>query len=305
MTESIAVIGSSNVDMIMKMPALPERGETITADTFLQTFGGKGANAAVAAARAGVETLFVNAVGNDPYAEVMVENFRADGIDCSHIYRFDDVPSGHALVMIDRGGMNYLSVAPGANRKITPELLRKIPIANYPIWMVQNEIPQETIRYVLNEAKGENNRVLWNFAPAIEMNDPPLRPCDILVLNESEAFRLSGQRVTEVDSARAAAKTLRSRGANDVVVTLGENGLIYEGGTGALTVPAFAVEVEDTTAAGDCFCGALACALAEGRDWPDALRFASAASAITVTRLGAQPSIPKRDAIDAFLRDNS
>lgn len=304
MKHDIAVIGSSNIDLIMKMKRLPEKGETVTNADFMQTFGGKGANQAVAAARAGSRVLFVNAVGDDAYSETMLANFAQDGIDLTHILHCKGLPSGHALVMIGESGMNYLSVAPGANALLTPEVIkdRLEAIRAVPIWVIQCEIPEESLRYLLTEAKTEANRILWNFAPAIEMENPPLAQCDILVVNEVEAFQLSGEKVGNVDDALKAANALRAKGVTEVVLTLGAEGAVYVGPDGHEHIPGYSVKVEDTTAAGDTFCGALACALAEGRPWKEVLGFANAAAALSVTKLGAQASVPRREAIETFLQ---
>lgn len=300
----VAVIGSSNVDLVMKMARLPEKGETVTNASYLQTFGGKGANQAVAAARAGAQTLFINAVGDDPYAKEMVANFEADGIDCSCLLHLAGVPSGHALCMIGEEGKNYLSVAPGANAMLSPERLAAAldRFRDVPVWLVQCEIPTESLRYLLEEARTEKQRVVWNFAPAIDMPEPPLAACDVLIVNEIEAQQLSGVTVLDPASVREAARALRARGVNDVIITLGAQGLYYDGTDGIHRIPGQSVEVVDTVGAGDTFCGALAAALAENRPWSEALVFAAAAAHLSVGRLGAQPSIPRREEIAAFLQ---
>jgi len=303
MKPDIAVIGSSNIDLIMKMPRLPTIGETVTGAEFMQTFGGKGANQAVAAVRSGSNVLFVNAVGQDAYTEKMLENFEADGLDLSAIHQCEGMPSGHALVMIGENGMNYLSVAPGANAKLTPDILadRIEALRQCPIWMLQCEIPQDSLRYLLTEARIPENRVIWNYAPAIDMPDPPLNAADILVVNEVEAGQLTGVSVSDAHSAGEAMKALRERGVAEVVLTLGSEGARYLGPEGSISVNGFKVPVVDTTAAGDTFCGAMATALGEGKSWKEVLDFANAAAALTVQGLGAQSSIPQRTAINSFL----
>ncbi len=169
MSEKIVVIGSLNVDLIMKMDRLPEKGETITDADFVQTYGGKGANQAVAAARAGGEVVFVNCVGEDAYTPQMLRNFRDDGIDTQYVFSESGIASGHALVMIGDGGNNYLSVAPGANYRLTPEKLTVDAPEVFDqaaLVMMQYEIPADTIRFVLDQAQERQIPVLWNFAPA-------------------------------------------------------------------------------------------------------------------------------------------
>lgn len=302
----IAVIGSSNVDLVMKMPRLPERGETITGAHFLQTFGGKGANQAVACARAGATTLFINAVGEDPYVETMLENFERDGIDCSWIARVQGCSSGHALCMIGEGGSNYLSVASGANERLTSEWLERCSEAlrRIPIWLLQNEIPNASNTFLLNTVRTDQNRIIWNYAPFVQADGLPLAACHVLIVNEIEASQLSGVAVLDRASAESAGEALRSKGVANVIVTLGAAGCVYVGAGGCLFQPVFDVEAVDTVAAGDTFCGSLACGLGEGMEWKAAMRFATAAASLAVTRLGAQPSIPKREEIDGFLRQH-
>lgn len=305
MSNKIAVIGSSNIDLVMKMERLPEKGETVTNATFMQTFGGKGANQAVATVRSGGNVLFVTAAGDDAYTAKMLENFKQDGLDLTALHRCEGTPSGHALVMIGQNGMNYLSVAPEANARLTPDVLRKRAdvLRGIPLWILQCEIPVESLRFLLTELKTIQNRVIWNFAPAIAMADPPLDSADILVVNEVEAGQLSGVEVVDKISARRAMAALRQSGVQEVVLTIGAQGALYSGPDQELEVPGYIVEVVDTTAAGDTFCGAMATALSEGKPWHEALDFANAAAAISVTTLGAQSSIPRRRHIDAFLAE--
>jgi ribokinase len=300
---AIAVIGSSNIDLIMKMERLPEKGETVTNAAFRQTFGGKGANQAVAAARCGATVRFVSAVGDDAYTEKMLDNFRKDDIDLSAILRCEAIPSGHALVMIGENGMNYLSVAPEANARLSPDVLaqRADALRSIPCWILQCEIPPPSLRFLLTQLKTPRNRVIWNFAPAIAMDDPPLAAADILVVNDVEAGQLSGIEVIDKASGQQAMAALRQAGVREVVLTLGASGALYAGPDQQLEIPAYKVDVVDTTAAGDTFCGAMAAALSEGRPWPDTLAFANAAAALSVSVLGAQSSIPRRRDVDALL----
>ncbi|MBN1249569.1 MAG: ribokinase [Anaerolineae bacterium] len=308
MPKPIVVIGSSNVDFIMKMDHLPARDETVTNATFMQTFGGKGANQAVAAARAGGDVIFVNCVGDDPYAEPMVAGFRESGIRTDHIFHETGVACGAALVMIGEGGHNYLSVAPGANARLTPERIEGLRgvLAGAAYVLMQFEIPAETIARTLEIAAEAGVPVVWNYAPANPFDVAQLDKVAIIVVNEPEATALSGVTVTDRASTELAALKLREMGAGIAIVTLGEGGSVIAApdGPGRTThVPAFPVEALDTTAAGDTYCGCLCAALAEGRPLEEAVRFASAAGALCVQRLGAQPSEPWRNEIDAFLAE--
>jgi len=305
MSKPIIVIGSSNVDFIMKMDHLPARDETVTDAEFMQTFGGKGANQAVAAARAGGNVIFVNCVGDDPNAERMVTGFRESGMCTDYIYRETGVASGAALVMIGEGGHNYLSVAPGANARLTPERVEAVRhvIAGAAYVLMQAEIPLESIERALEIAAEAGVPVVWNTAPVKPFDVAQLTKVSIVVVNEPEATALTGIRVMDRASAEAAALRLREMGAGTAIVTLGEGGSVFatRDAPGVAHVPAFPVKAIDTTAAGDTYCGCLVVALAEGKALPEALRFASAAGALCVQRLGAQPSEPWRQEIEAFL----
>lgn len=302
----IVVIGSSNVDLLMKMDHLPEKGETVTDAEFFQVYGGKGANQAVAAARAGGNVAFVNCVGEDAYTPQMVQNYKNDGIDTRYVFQEKGIASGHALIMIGGEGMNYLSVAPGANYKLTPQKINEaMPVIDEAAMIVmQYEIPQETIKYVIDLANRKGIPVLWNCAPARAFDLSYIPKINILVLNEVEAGFLAEMPVeNEIDAEKAAQKLVDS-GVEKVIITLGSKGAFVVTKTEKVSVPAFKVEAVDTTAAGDTFCGAFAVALVEGKSLKDALQFASAAAAISVTRIGAQPSAPTRDEIDAFIQQS-
>ena len=306
MKNKIVVIGSSNVDLLMKMDHLPEKGETVTDAEFFQVYGGKGANQAVAAARAGGNVAFVNCVGEDAYTPQMVQNYKNDGIDTRFVFREKNIASGHALIMIGGEGINYLSVAPGANYKLTPEKIdESMPLIDEAAMIVmQYEITGETIKYVIDIANKKGIPVMWNCAPARAFDLNYIPKINILVLNEVEAGFLTGMTVeTEADAEKAAQKLVET-GVEKVIITLGSKGAFVLTKTEKVSVPAFKVEAVDTTAAGDTFCGTFAVALVENKPLKEALQFASAAAAISVTRMGAQPSAPKRDEIEDFLAKN-
>ena len=306
MNRKIVVIGSSNVDLLMKMDHLPEKGETVTDAEFFQVYGGKGANQAVAAARAGGNVAFVNCVGEDAYTPQMVRDYKNEGIDTRFVFQEKDIASGHALIMIGGEGMNYLSVAPGANYKLTPQKIDvAMPIIDEAAMIVmQYEIPEETIKYVIDLSNKKGIPVLWNCAPARAFDLSYIPKINILVLNEVEAGFLAGIPVENESDAEEAAQKLVDSGVEKVIITLGSKGAFVVTKTEKVSVPAYKVEAVDTTAAGDTFCGAFAVALVEGKSLKDALQFASAAAAISVTRMGAQPSAPTRLEIDDFLKNH-
>ena len=304
MKNKIVVIGSSNVDLIMKMDHLPEKGETVTDAEFFQVYGGKGANQAVAAARAGGNVAFISCVGKDAYTPQMVQNYKNDGIEIRFVFQEENIASGHALIMIDQAGNNIISVAPGANNLLTPSKIDKaLSIINEAAMIVmQFEIPEETIKYVIDLANQKNIPVLWNVAPARAFDFSYIPKVNILVLNEVEAGFLAEMPVENEADAEKAAEKLVKMGVEKVIITLGSQGAFVLTKDEKVSVPSFKVNAVDTTAAGDTFCGAFAVALVDGKSLKESLRFASAAAAISVTRIGAQPSAPTREEIDEFLK---
>lgn len=296
----IVVIGSSNTDMVVKATALPRPGETILGGTFLMTAGGKGANQAVAAARLGGEVTFVCKVGDDIFGQQARTQFANEGIDTSCIQTDPDRPSGVALITVDSKGENCIVVASGANGNLYPEDLKQCNpvIDRASLILMQLETPIETIEYVAQRAAEKGIRVVLNPAPAQPLPDRLLKHLYLLTPNETEAELISGIRINNVDDAEKAAIRIHEMGVEQVIVTLGSKGaLLYSNGT-TLLVPAQRVEAVDTTAAGDVFNGALVVALCEGMELDKAIRFGARAAAISVTRLGAQASIPYRKELE-------
>lgn len=299
----ILIIGSANVDFIVQLPHLPALGETVTDGRFTQTYGGKGANQAVAVARAGGETTFITCLGDDPYAAPLLAAYQADGIDTRLVKIAPDVATGTALIMVDTQGDNYLGIAPGANSALLPADIDACAayIRDAALVILQNEIPPATNQRVLEIAAEAGTPVVLNYAPVRGAALPVTPLLTGLVVNENEAAALTGLPVDTVAQARIAAAHLRALGPRYVILTLGAQGAWLDDGETQELVPAFPVTPVDATAAGDTFLGALAVALVEGSTLVPAARFACAASALTVTRVGAMPSIPWRAEIDAFL----
>ncbi len=305
MNTKIVVIGSSNVDFIMKVARLPEKGETVTDAVFMQTFGGKGANQAVGAAKAGGDVWFVNCVGDDAFAPLLLENMRQAGVHVDYVRQEHGIASGAALVMVGGAGQNYLSVAPGANYCLTPDTITELEplLREAAILVLQYEILPETLYTCFDLAHTLGLPILFNLAPARPFDVSYLSKVTYLAVNEIEAQSLCGFAVDSPEKVAEAADTLLAKGTRTVIITLGELGVYLASDSLRQHIPAYRVEAVDTTAAGDVFSGAMAVALVEGKSLPDAARFACAASAISVTRLGAQPSVPERFEIEQFMRN--
>jgi ribokinase len=307
MTTRIVVLGSSNTDMIVKMPRIPRPGETVIGGSFSTAGGGKGANQAVAAARAGGSVAFIARVGNDMFGDTALDNFREAGIDTGHVIRDDTNPSGVALICVDECGENSIAVASGCNANLSTEdvVHARDVITSASVLLMQLEVPLETVMTAAGIASSAGVRVIMNPAPAKELPDELLRHVAILTPNEHEAEFLTGIPVTDETSASKAATILRKRGIGQVLITMGSRGVWFASDVFTGMIPAFMVQTLDTTAAGDVFNGVLATGLAEGMALSDAITFANAAAAISVTRLGAQPSAPHRHEIEAFLADRT
>jgi ribokinase len=303
MSSKILVIGSTNVDFLIKTDKLPGFGETVTGGVFFQNYGGKGANQAVGAARAGGDVTFVTCLGEDLYADNLMENFKKDGIETSFVFRDRDEATGSALIMLDKDGNNYLSVASGANYKLTPAHIDQAlkTILEAEIIVMQMEIPFDTTKYVFELAAKHNKKVLFNLAPARPFDVAVLKKTYAFVVNEVEAAMVTGRKVETDEEIKVSANELLKLGCKIAVITLGARGSYVASADFTGFVPAFKVIAVDTTAAGDVYCGSLAVAMVEGKSLQDSVRFAGAASAISVTRLGAQPSAPHRKEIDELI----
>lgn len=301
--KKIVVVGSSNTDMIIKARKIPLPGETVLGGQFSMAAGGKGAIQAVAAARAGGDVIFIARVGTDFFGERAIKNFNADRIDSSLIVKDRDLPSGIALIFVGEEGQHSIAVAAGANARLSREDIEKsgAAIAAADTLLMQLEIPVDTVLAAAQIASAGGVRVILNPAPAQKLSPQLLKHVSILAANEFEAEALTGIRVSDDHAAGMACDNLMAQGVGTVLITLGSRGAFLATGGIRKRVPGFSVHAVDSTGAGDVFDGALAVALSERKQMGEAVSFANAAAAISVTRLGAQPSIPRRREIENFL----
>ena len=305
MSAHVTVVGSLNMDLVVRAPYAPRPGETIIGGEFHTVPGGKGANQAVAAARLGARVAMVGRVGGDAFAGSLLDNLAAAGVDHTFVSRDPETATGIALIVVDDAGQNSIVVVPGANGRLAPADVdaAQAAIGAADVLLVQLESPLETVLRAAELAKAQGTRVILNPAPA------PVRPLpatllalvDVLIPNESETALLAGRSVSSRAEAETAAEALREMGVSTVILTLGERGALLAYEDGVELLPAFEVRPVDTTAAGDAFVAGFAVALAEGRPVPEAVRWGNAAGALATTTLGAQPSLPTRRALEGML----
>jgi len=294
----IFVIGSSNTDMVVKSKKLPEPGETIIGGSFLMNAGGKGANQAVAAARLGGNVTLVAKVGADFFGTQSIIGFKSEHINTDFIFVDHSTSSGTALIMVNMQGENCIVVASGANANLLPADIKQVKnLMEADIILMQLEIPLETVEFVATWAKANHKKVIINPAPAQALSAGLFNGLFLITPNETEANLLTGIRVKDEFSASKAAQVFLDNGVENVIITLGKKGAYFKDNHTGFLVQAPAVDAKDTTGAGDTFNGAIAVALTEGRDWEDAVKFAVEAAAVSVTRMGAQASVPYRHEI--------
>ena len=302
MPAKVVVIGSLNMDLVTRAPRLPRGGETLIGESFATVSGGKGANQAVAAARLGAQVSMVGCVGNDAYGETLRGALLAEQIDCQAVSTVED-SSGVALIVVDDNSQNAIVIVAGANGSLTPEVIDRFDavLQAADVIVCQLEVPDATVGHALKRGRELGKTVILNPAPASR----PLpadwyAAIDYLIPNESEATALSGLPVDSLSTAKTAATRLIAMGAGKVIITLGTQGSVLADGTRFEHFPAEKVKAVDTTAAGDTFVGGFAAALATGKSEVDAIRFGQIAAALSVTRAGAQPSIPTLSDVQAF-----
>ncbi len=299
----IVVVGSANTDLVVKLPRLPRPGETMLGGEFLIAPGGKGANQAVAAARLGADTTFIGCLRGDQFGDDVFAAIAGAGVDPRYICRADERHTGVGLIMVGPDGENMIGVASGANHHLFPEHLDAARAAfdGAQAVLSQLEVPPETILHSAELAAEYCARFILNPAPAAPLPQELFARVSILVPNRVELAFHTGLPTGTLEEVTAAAASLLARGVGAVVTTLGPEGAIVFSADGAAHFPAPPVHAVDATAAGDTFCGALAVLLAEGSDLHDAVRYAVAAASLSVTRLGAIPSIPTRAEVEQFL----
>ncbi|ROO33450.1 MULTISPECIES: ribokinase [unclassified Pseudomonas] len=302
MPAKVVVIGSLNMDLVTRAPRLPRGGETLIGESFSTIAGGKGANQAVAAARLGAQVAMVGCVGGDAYGQQLRGALVNEGIDCQAVSVVEG-SSGVALIVVDDNSQNAIVIVAGANGALTPAVLGGFDevLQSADVIVCQLEVPDATVAHALKRGRELGKIVILNPAPASHALPADWYACvDYLIPNESEAAMLSGLAVDSLETAEAAAAQLIGAGAGKVIVTLGGQGLMFANGSSFEHFPAPRVKAVDTTAAGDTFVGGFAAALANGKSEVEAIRLGQVAAALSVTRIGAQPSIPTLQEVQAF-----
>ncbi|WP_166360264.1 ribokinase [Pseudomonas akapageensis] len=300
MAANVVVVGSLNMDLVTRAERLPRPGETLAGESFTTVAGGKGANQAVAAARLGGRVAMIGCVGDDAYGEQLRQALEHERIDCQAVTRIEGISTGVALIVVDASSQNAIVIVAGGNGSLTPEAVMRFDslLLAADLVICQLEVPPATVEHTLKRARALGKTVILNPAPVTG----PLpvdwySSIDYLIPNESEAAALSGLPVDSLETARVAAQRLLELGVGKVIITLGEQGALFADAQGFEHFPAPRVQALDTTAAGDTFVGGFAAALVQGRGEREAIAFGQAAAALSVTRAGAQPSIPFLDEV--------
>lgn len=299
--KNICVIGSLNMDLVVNVEKMPKAGQTLLGSNFKEVPGGKGANQAVAMARLNGNVTMIGKVGNDSFGETLVNSLKKDNVNTDYI-QVEEGPSGVALITVDKNAQNSIVVAPGANYKLTKEDIEKNidAIKNSDIVVVQLETPLETIKYALKKAKELGKYTILNPAPAVVLEDEIIENVDLLTPNETELEIISQKSIGNEDDINKCAQIMINKGVKELIVTLGSKGSLYINKETSMFKNAYKVEAIDTTAAGDSYTGALAVAIACGKDMEYAMDFASKVGALSVMKEGAQSSLPSLIEVENF-----
>lgn len=316
---NILVVGSLNTDLVVRAPRFPRPGETISGEDLQIIPGGKGANQSVAAARQGASVAMVGRVGKDSFGPELIGNLERNQVDAAHVQIDSGSATGTATIIVDANGQNSIVLSPGGNGRVTPADVMDISFSAYKLLLLQLEIPMQAVLAAAQRARENGVRVLLNPAPARDLPEELISLPDFIVPNEGELSLLTNQPVDDIVSAERAAKALLARGAQNVIVTLGANGALIVNNQITKHIPSFPVDVVDTTAAGDAFIGGFAAKLLESGSLlsnsqehvlsgslalQEAVRYGCACGALAATRFGAQPSLPTREEVEAFLNQS-
>ncbi|MFO2465668.1 ribokinase [Pseudomonas sp. 15FMM2] len=303
MQAKVVVVGSLNMDLVTRASRLPRAGETLVGQSFFTVAGGKGANQAVASARLGGDVAMIGCVGSDAYGAELRGALQVEGIDCQAVSQVDG-SSGVALIVVDDSSQNAIVIVAGSNGQLTPAVVQSFDsvLQSADVVVCQLEVPMATVGYTLKRSRELGKTVILNPAPASgPLPEDWYAAIDYLIPNESEASALSGVMVDSLETAKVAAAQLIKAGAGKVIVTLGAQGALFADGRSFEHLPAPKVKAVDTTAAGDTFVGGFAAALANGKSEAEAIRFGQVAAALSVTRAGAQPSIPSLNDVQGYV----
>ena len=303
----LVVLGSVNADHVLRVPHFPRPGETLSGHSYQVVPGGKGANQAVAAARLGAAVSFIARIGDDAIGRQMKAGFAADGIEVSAVEQDERLPTGIAIIYVSDEGENSIGLSTEANGALDTAMVKRheAMIAGAHTLLLQLEVPLDSVLEAARLARAHGTRVVLNPAPAQPLSSELLALVDLITPNQTEAELLTGVKVTGEASAAQASARFHQMGISDVMITLGSQGVYCSNGQQQALIPGFRVEAVDTTAAGDTFNGALLAAELAGADFHSAVRFAHGAAALSVTRFGAQSSIPGKQEVDTFLQSQA